>query len=192
MSALMIEQRVPLAVPRDVWAVELLRRSGSQADVRRTDDRVHVWLGDDTHADHAHRLEHRLRHGTDLEQVPAGAGSCSDAVLHADGRVVVTCCTAPPALVVSRGRSHLLPAVPGTTGVERLSDGDVLVMCSASALDHLPAGIGAILAWAPRELAARHPDALLDRLMLDTDVGSALLARYHAPTNGHCDEEENR
>ena len=93
--------------------------------------------------------------------------------------------------------AHLLPALPGTTGAERLSDGDILVMCSASALDHLPAGIGAVLAWAPRELAAQQPDVLLDRLMLDTDVGSALLARYHAPTsypptNGDLMEEENR
>ena len=188
MSTLTTERLAAHTYSADVWAVELLRRPGSQADVSRAGDRVHVWLGDADHVDHAHRLEH----GAHLEQLPGEPGSCSDAVLHEDGGVVVTCCTAPPALVISRGRTHLLPAVPGTTGVERLSDGDVLVMCSASALDHLPAGIGAVLAWAPRELAARQPDVLLDRLMLDTDVGSALLARYQAPTNGDFKEEEDR
>lgn len=164
MSTSTTERRAAHHLTDGSWDIELVRRPGSFAEVRRVDDRLHLWLGDDHQAGHA----------------PGEAGSSTDAVLHDDGRALVTCCAAPPALVVAPGRSCLLPAVPGTPGVERLRDGDLLVMCSASALDHLPAGIGAVLAWAPLELAARHADVLLDRLMEDTDAGSALLARYRA------------
>lgn len=177
MSAQTLERRAPHSDLAAAWAVELLRRPGSRADIRRAGDRMHVWLGDDNHVDGGACPGRRAPPDT----ISGGAGGCADLVLHTDGRVLVTCCAAPPALVVARERSHLLPDVPATSGTEQLSDGDLVVMCSASALDHLPAGIGAVLAWAPLKHAARRPDDLLDRLLTDTDVGSAVLARYRAP-----------
>jgi len=143
------------------WVIESVCRRGGLTEVHRVGDQLHLRVGD----------------------APGTADSCTEAWLHTDGRVAVSCPAAPAALMVTAGGSRLVPAVPGRIGDGVLCDGDLLVMCSAGALDHLPAGIGAVLAWAPRQIGSQEPEVLLDRLMSDSEDGAALLACYRSPAS---------
>lgn len=144
----------------DAWVVESLCMAGGVAHVDQTSAGLHLRVCDD--------------------RDQPGCGT--EAWLLEDGRVAVRCAAAPPALLVTQGASRLVPSLPGGRDTQALVDGDLLVMCSAGALDHLPAGIGAVLGWGPRQLGASHPETLLERLMAEVDEGAALLARYRAPT----------
>ena len=125
-----------------------------------------------------------------VADLPAtGGADTTRAWLHPDGRVTVRSQAAPPALLVSSTGARLLPAVPGVPGVAGedhadLLDDDILVMCSAAALEELPAGLGAILEWSPRRLGAHDPMALLRRLMAGCTVGAAVVARCRMPSPG--------
>lgn len=147
------------AVDGDEWVVEALCRPGARAEVRRVGSQVHL----------------RVHDGA------ADLASWTDVWLHMDGRVEVRCSSAPPALLVAADGSRLVPSLSEGRGGGALRAGDLLVVCSAGALDHLPFGIGAVLAWDPRQLAVGEPAALLERLMTDSDEGAALLVRYRGP-----------
>lgn len=153
------------------WVVESLARPGGAVQVRRVGTRLHLRVAD------------RADLAPGVARIDRGRTGSTDAWLHSDGGVSVRCVAAPPALHVSEGASRLLPALPGDHDTRVLEDGDLLVMCSAGALDHMPAGIGAVLAWSPLSLGASEPATLLDRLMADSDEGAALLARYRRPTD---------
>lgn len=152
------------------WVVASLVRPGGSGQVRRVGTRLHLRVADGA----------ALAAG--VARIDRGRSGSTDAWLHADGRVTVRCVAAPPGLHVSEAGSHLLPALPGGKDRRTMEDGDLLVMCSAGALDHMPAGYGAVLALSPLSLAATDPAGLLDHLMADSDHGAALLARYRAPT----------
>lgn len=148
------------------WVVESLVRRGGTAQVRRVGTRLHL------------RVTDRTALAPGVTRIDGGRSGSTDAWLHTDGRVSVRCVAAPPGLHISERATHLVPELPGGHDSRTLEDGELLVMCSAGALDHMPAGFGAVLEWSPLSLAASDPAALLDHLMADSDQGAALLARY--------------
>lgn len=117
--------------------------------------------------------------------VPARAGdlrwhSATEAWLSVDGSVIVRSSCSPPALLVTSSGARLLPAQPGEEETAHLTDGDVLLMCSAGVLDTEPTGLGQVLAWSPRRLAVHGPSALLQHLMQGVSQGAAAVVRCTA------------
>ncbi len=161
------------------WVVESLARPTGTTQVRRVGTRLHLRVAD------------RARLAPGVSRMDREKTGSTDAWLHADGTVSVRCLAAPPALHVGSGGSRLLPTLPGGEDTRVMEDGDLIVMCSAGALDHMPAGIGAVLAWSPLTLGATEPATLLDRLMSEADEGAAVLARY-CRTHHQSRPEEDR
>lgn len=145
------------------WRVDTLTRERGRVDVERFGDGLHVCV---------------------LDIVDGGAGhartssrDATEAWLQVDGRLVVRASAAPPALLVTVSGARLLPTAPETECEVEASDGDIVVMCSAEALGHLPAGLGGILACSPLRVGAHNPAALLEVLMDGSPCGAALVAR---------------
>jgi hypothetical protein len=103
---------------------------------------------------------------------PTAAGLVT-AELGEDGSVVVETVTAPPALLVSADGARLLPAAPGQCQPTATRVGDLLILCSASALDAPPAGLVDILRHQAQEVLATSPQDLLATLLDAVDDGAA-------------------
>jgi hypothetical protein len=156
------------------WQVDTLTRAGGVAQLRRIEDGVRVLVAD--------RAADGVADGAVARPPDSAPKEVTEAWLYGDGHVLVRSNTAPPALLVTTGGARLLPAAPEVECVTDTSDGDLLVLCSAEALGHLPNGLGGVLACSPLRLGAYEPEALLERLMAGTDVGAALLARCRITT----------
>jgi hypothetical protein len=100
--------------------------------------------------------------------------------LHDDGRVHLVTRCAPPALLVRQDIVELLPAGGRSTADALLTDGDLLVMCSAATLDSSPAGIVCLLASGPRASRHRDPAQVVRGLLRGTMGGGAAVARFVA------------
>lgn len=110
----------------------------------------------------------------------AAAGSLRSLLavqLGPDGTAHVTTRCAPPALVVSPDGIRPLPSDGSTSATTRLQPGDLLVMCSAAALDAHPAGVVALLAAAPDWVRASDPATVASTLLRGSLVGSAAVVR---------------
>lgn len=73
------------------------------------------------------------------------AHSGTMARLARDGSATVACLQAPQALVVHHGRPQLVPHLPGLSDEVEIDSSDVLVLCSAGVLEHLPRGFGLVM-----------------------------------------------
>jgi hypothetical protein len=93
---------------------------------------------------------------------------------------------------VTPAGARLLPCPPLTEGQTRLAFGDIALICSSAALDHLPKGLGAVLAYSPLRLAAQNPQALLTELMDDSDVGAAVVVRCQSGRENSDREKTDR
>jgi len=91
--------------------------------------------------------------------------------------VVVRSHLSPPALLVSASGARLLPAAPEVEETTAMTDDDLLVICSASVLESLPAGFGTILGSSTQPAAALDPAALLAELMVGAEHGAAAVTR---------------
>lgn len=160
-----ISQRGPLEGTRYTWDLDVLERGGGVA-----------W---EQHGPGFTRLRVADRPPPGM---PSKAGdmrweSATEAWLADDGSVVVRSHCSPPGLLVCPSGARLLPAQAGEEETAQLVEGDVLLLCSAGVLDSEPTGLGQVLAWSPRRLAAHEPSALLEHLMEDVDAGAAAVVR---------------
>lgn len=154
--------------PTVTWDVQVLGRQQGLTDVSRRGDETRLRVGDhDVPGDPQHGAAPRLR-------------SLLVAHLYADGRVHLVTRCAPPALLVGQDRVRLLPEDGSSTSHADLTDGDVLVMCSASALEDDPSGIVGLLAAGPGATRHRRPQEVLHDLLNGSKTGAAAVARYVA------------
>jgi hypothetical protein len=116
--------------------------------------------------------------------VPTASGLVT-AELAADGSVVVETVTAPPALLVSCDGARLLPAAPGQCQPTATQPGDLLILCSASALDAPPAGLVEILRHQAQEVLAMSPQDLLTRLLDAVEDGAAAVIARTSEGGAH-------
>lgn len=149
------------------WDVETLERSAGLVHVRRNARHISVEVADS-------------RRGTDAPQLPGDPrwqAAATRARLSADGTVHVRSHLAPPALLISTSAARLLPSAPDVDETTAMTDDDLLVLCSASVLECLPAGFGTVLGSSTRPAAALDPAALLAELMADAEQGAAAVMR---------------
>lgn len=149
------------------WQVDRLTRTDGVADVRRHDGCLHVTVGDVASAG---------------GRATGASPDATEAWLHPGGRLVVRTHVAPPALLVTPSGARLLPTAPDVQAEVTAVDGDILIMCSAEALDHLPKGLGGILSCSPLRVGAHDPGALLAQLMDGSEFGAAVVARCLSAT----------
>lgn len=152
----------PLHPAVDGWQLEVLGRAPGSTRVTYGRDDIQVRIADAT--------------------LPAlgGVGSLRSLLavqLGRDGTAHVTTRCAPPALVVSSDGIRPLPADGSTSATTRLQPGDLLVMCSAAALDAHPAGVVALLAAEPDSVRDRDPASVAGTLLRGSLVGSAAVVR---------------
>lgn len=146
------------------WIVNRLERPSGFATINRSRSGLRVHVGDD---------------GGGLGAA-SGAGDMSVVTADFDerGGVVVETCSAPPALLVTRRGTQLLPATPGLRRPTLVAPGDLLLLCSASALDAPPVGLVQILKAPAREVLSMSPTVLLGLIMADqTDGAAAIVTR---------------
>lgn len=146
------------------WIVDRLERPSGFATIDRRGDGVRVHVGDD---------------GGGLgTQSSAAEMSVVTAELDRTGGVVVETRSAPPALLVTRRGTQLLPATPGLRRPTLITPGDLLLLCSASALDAPPVGLVQILRSPALEVLSMSPRVLLGLIMADqTDGAAAIVTR---------------
>ncbi len=149
-----------------VWDVETRERSPGLVQVRRSVRHISVEVSDDT----ASAL------GRPAPAAPAWA-SATRAWLCVDGMVVVRSHLSPPALLVSPSGARLLPAAPDVEETTAMTDDDLLVLCSASVLESLPAGFGTVLGSSTQPASVMDPAALLAELMAGAEHGAAAVTR---------------
>ena len=65
--------------------------------------------------------------------------------LSADGTVRLGAHGAPPALLLTSTGARLVPSVPGIDEIATMEEDDLLVLCSACVLEHLPAGFARLV-----------------------------------------------
>ena len=150
------------------WAVHVLGRQPGLASLRTHGTETRIRVGD------------RLSVPGPREADGQPLRSLLVADLHDDGRVHLVTRCAPPALLVREDAVELLPAGGEPTADALLTDGDLLVMCSAATLDAAPAGIVSLLASGPSASRHRDPEQLVRSLLRGTMVGAAAAARYVA------------
>lgn len=177
----LIDVRPRRATAHTQWLVSRLERPSGFARVDRRGDALRVLVGDDG-AGPARDLAGRAPGPR-----PAQRGSVVTAEFRARGEVVVETCSAPPALLVSVSGTQLLPATPGLRRPARMSDGDILLLCSASALDAPPVGLVEILKAPAREVLAMSRRVLLDMILGDQTNGAAVIVT-RAGLEQHIDE----
>lgn len=152
-----------LAPGRVTWEVEVVERQRGLTRVTRQGTDLRVRVGDER-----------------WDTSPDGEGNLRSllvADLRSDGTVHLVTRCAPPALVVSADRVRLLPEDGSTDADAHLREDDLLVMCSASALDDDPRGLVDLLAGGPGPARHGHPARLVDRLLRGSLVGAAAVAR---------------
>lgn len=155
--------RPPRALAPARWGVTRLERPSGFARVDRFGDMVRVQVGDD---------------GGRLGPAARASQSVVTALLGRYGDVVVETCSAPPALLVGMNGTQLLPATPGLRRPARMAAGDLLLLCSAAALDAPPVGLVEILKAPAKEVLAMSPRTLLDLILGDeTDGAAAVVMR---------------
>lgn len=165
------------------WLVSRLERPSGFARVDRDGEALRVLVGDGgrpgTHDDDPWRTPGQRP--VPLSVVTAEFGPKGD--------VVIETCSAPPALLVSESGTQLLPATPGLRRPARMSAGDILLLCSASALDAPPVGLVQILKAPALEVLSMTPRMLLGLIMADqTDGAAAIVTR--AGLEQHIDDGE--
>jgi hypothetical protein len=166
-----IDLRRPGADTRAHWVITRLERPTGFAKVYRHGRTVRVLVGDDG--------------GAAASDVRAGlAAPRAESVIEArfdfDGTVIVETRSAPPALLVGRGGTQLLPATPGLRRPAQMAEGDVLLLCSASALDAPPIGLVEILKAPARQVLGMSPELMLSMVMGDEpDGAAAVVMRAH-------------
>lgn len=168
----MVEVRPRVAAVPARWLVSRLERPSGFARVDRHGHAVRVLVGEggpDVRGGGDHRTP----------GVPPHLGrSAVTAEFSARGEVVVETCSAPPALLVSGSGTQLLPATPGLRRPARMSAGDILLLCSASALDAPPVGLVEILKAPAKDVLAMSHKVLLYMILGDqTDGAAAIVTR---------------
>jgi hypothetical protein len=160
------------------WRIESLIRAGGVARVHEETDCLRLTVTDALSERDVDDVTHAGLDAAGLDVLTSDeAGDGADVRLYADGRLVVRTLASPPLLVVTPAGARLLPCPPLTEGQTQLAFGDIALICSSAALDHLPKGLGAALGCSPLRLAAQDPQALLTELMDDSDVGAAVVVR---------------
>jgi hypothetical protein len=152
-----------LAPARVPWELEVRERQRGLTRVTRQGTDLRLRIGDER-----------------WDTSPNGEGNLRSllvAHLRSDGTVHLVTRCAPPALVVSADRVRLLPEDGSKEAESALRAGDLLVMCSASALDDDPRGLVDLLVRGPG--SARHggPVRLAERMLHGSLVGAAAVAR---------------
>lgn len=138
------------------WQIATRRASNGFALTRRQADGLHLEVGD-----------------LDVGGPAAGQGHGVTRVRLADeGRVLVRCDLAPPALLAAAQGAHLVPEGGRTEEEIRLEQGELLVICSADALEHLPNGLRSV---SEHLCAAEHLDVdeVLDQVIAYSPAGAA-------------------
>jgi hypothetical protein len=161
--------RGPLALG---WDVTVLEHRGGLATVRRGIGLLEVAVGDVAPAG---RSTHRHHHAQPCETT----ASC-----HADGRIDVRACTAPPALVVSADATRRLPDVPGTVGSLGLGIGERVLMLSAAAFEALPPALVDVLRAPSARVLQADPVELLQQIFAETSFGCGALICRHPSSPG--------
>ena len=150
----------PAAAATARWVVSRLERPTGFATIDLRGDSVRVHVGDG---------------GGGLVAPLDSDRSDITAEFDGQGGVVVETCSAPPALLVARDGTRLLPATPGLRRPTLIAPGDLLLLCSASALDAPPVGLVQILKAPAREVLSMSPQMLLDLIMGDQPDGAAAI-----------------
>ncbi|MEP6650019.1 MAG: hypothetical protein ABJA74_08905 [Lapillicoccus sp.] len=97
---------------------------------------------------------------------------------HSDGAIQVRAAWSPPALLVSRERTVMVPETPGTPGVCVMAPGDRLLVLSSSAYEAAPEQMVRLLHEEPARLLAADADDLLNGLFRDVpEAGGAVVTR---------------
>ena len=94
-----------------------------------------------------------------------------------DGRVSVSCLSAPPALWSGRAGRRLVPEVPSSREELQFAPGDLLVLCSADVLEHLDHGLPRLLEVAATISEPSHrAHAVATDIEAATTEGAAVVA----------------
>jgi hypothetical protein len=149
------------------WVVEVAERRHGLTRVTRHGADLRLRVGDERWDDSSR----------DAAGGSRGLRSLLVAQLRPDGTVGLVTRCAPPALVVSADGVRLLPDDGRNEGEAVLDEGDLLVMCSATALDDDPRGLVALLASGPGPARLRSPSQLVRRLLSGSLSGAAAVAR---------------
>lgn len=109
--------------------------------------------------------------------VPGPSASCQ-VWGHADGAIQVRAAWSPPALLVSRSQTLMVPETPGSPGVCLMAPGDRLLVLSSSAYEAAPERMVRLLHEEPARLLAAEADDLLEGLFRDVpEAGGAVVTR---------------
>lgn len=100
------------------------------------------------------------------------------------GAATVQCVQAPQALMVTGGHPHLVPQMPGLADQVAIVEGDVLVLCSAGALEYLPRGFGLITDRLRHSAEALDPNRLLAEILSYAKNGAAAIVSRRAVNAG--------
>ncbi len=104
--------------------------------------------------------------------LPGAFPSSSTSVwCHAEGSIRVRATWAPPTLLISGGRTVMVPETPGSTGIARLSRGDRLLVLSSAAFEAAPGAMVRLLHEGPERLLSTDPADLLDELFREAPGG---------------------
>jgi hypothetical protein len=158
-----IDVRRPAALTPARWVITRLERPTGFARISRHGAAVRVLVGDDG------RPGRPGEPGYPVDR----SESVVSALFDPDGRVVVETRSAPPALLVARSGTQLLPDTPGHQVPTRMADGDVLLLCSASALDSPPVGLVEILRSPAQQVLAMSHELMLAMILGDEPDGAA-------------------
>lgn len=134
------------------WQVHSRHTVGACAGVSIADDRLVVLVND-----------------------RASDSSGTLASLLPDGTARVQCQAAPQALYLRHGEPVLVPQLPGVCEDLPMDEGDLLVLASAGALEHLPRGFGRIVM---RLAENSGPEQVVNDVMSYTKAGGvAVISR---------------
>jgi hypothetical protein len=156
--------------PPPVWRIAMLGRQPGLTRAAHGDGPDDVWLrlGD--------------RHDDLPEQANAdrtALRSLLTAHLTRSGAVHIVTRCAPPALLLTGSDALLVPCEGRTRQTMTLAPGDLLVMCSAAALEVDPEGLVGVLADGALVARRTSPDRLLHRVMRGAMVGAAAVVQRH-------------
>ena len=151
------------------WRVDAAPGRGGLTRITRAGGDLHIRVGDRARDE---------RPGTARR---AHLRSMLVADLFADGTVQLVTRCSPPALVVSRSGVALLPADGRTSARALLEPDDLLVMCSAVALDAHPAGVVDLLKAGPDLARSTDTERLVRELVHGSPDAAAAVVRRLTP-----------